>query len=168
MKVKLLSLSLLVILACFSAAPLALAAGTGYLESDGSMDLKTDRLQKTDEEKQEELKKAEPTMLDQLELPLFTKDLEKKIKAQQKKDKKNFKDMQDQLFTGKPVKDETAKTAQKELFKKTNVAQASEAELDDQAKEEKNTESKSLFVIIGAVVVALVGGIYFASRNIME
>ncbi|EUJ16951.1 type VII secretion protein EssA [Listeria aquatica] len=81
MKARFLSIGLLIILACFATAPFALAAGTGYLENDGKMDLKTDRLQKTNEEKQEDLKKAEPTMLDQLELPLFTQDLEKKNKS---------------------------------------------------------------------------------------
>lgn len=168
MKARFLSMGLLIILACFATAPFALAAGTGYLENDGKMDLKTDRLQKTNEEKQEDLKKAEPTMLDQLELPLFTQDLEKKIKAQQKKEQKNFQEMQDQLFTGKAVKSDTAKTTQEELFKKTNTTQASEVGEDVQDKKEKSTESKSLIAIIGAVVVALGGGIYFASKNTME
>ncbi|EUJ16950.1 type VII secretion EssA family protein [Listeria aquatica] len=66
------------------------------------------------------------------------------------------------------MKSDTAKTTQEELFKKTNTTQASEVGEDVQDKKGKSTESKSLIAIIGAVVIALGGGIYFASKNTME
>ncbi|WP_088825893.1 type VII secretion protein EssA [Listeria goaensis] len=139
-------------------------AENGYLENDGKMEMKADRLQKSEEEKTQTTEQ-EKTMLDELGLPLFTDELDKKIEQQEKEQKEKYKELQDSLFTGKEVTNQTAKDTQKKLFEGNYALKADEEVVED-TKEDKT--SNSMIAIIGGIVLALAGGIYFASRHVME
>ncbi len=155
---------LLLLITLISVSGATVFAKNGYLENDGKMEMKTDRLQKSDEEKKQETEQDE-TILDKLGLPLFTDELDKKIAKQEKEQKEKYEELQDSLFTGKDLTDETAKDAQKTLFNDDYVVNSSQEVAQNQTDEKK---SNTMIAIIAGVVVALAGGIYFVSRQVME
>ncbi|EUJ52904.1 type VII secretion protein EssA [Listeria fleischmannii] len=155
-------------LLCFSFFALngtaSLAAEDGYLENDGKMEMKADRLQKSDEEKTQEANPQE-TMLDELKLPLFTEQLDKKIEAQKKAEAEKYQKLQDQLFTGKDVSDQTVKETKDKLFEGKYASKTNQEVVEVEG---EKTNSKMVIAIVFGIVLALAGGIYFASRNVME
>lgn len=78
-------------LLCFAFAPGVLAADSdSYLENNGKMDIKTDRLQKTEEEKTKELEQMEETELDKNGIPLLLTKWTKKSPKKKRQRKRNM------------------------------------------------------------------------------
>ncbi|EHG9404048.1 type VII secretion protein EssA [Listeria monocytogenes] len=160
-------------LICFAFAPSALAAESdSYLENSGKMEIKTDRLQKTNEEKTKELENMEETELDKQGIPLFTDEMDKKIAKQKAAEKAEYDRIKDALFQKAPSAGETVKTTKAKLFtgdyKTAEVATdtaTSETNVED---ENKKTKQKTIGGAIAGILVALAGGIYVAARNVFE
>ncbi|WP_051993404.1 type VII secretion protein EssA [Listeria floridensis] len=73
-------LGLCFLISCSFASLDAVAAENGYLDNDGKMELKTDRLEETDAEKAaSDEAAAKETVLDKLGIPLFTDKLDREI-----------------------------------------------------------------------------------------
>ncbi|MCD2247851.1 type VII secretion protein EssA [Listeria swaminathanii] len=170
MKFKLAGLLLLL---CFAFAPSALAADSdSYLENSGKMDIKTDRLQKTEEEKTKELEQMEETELDKNGIPLFTDEMDEKIAKQKAAEKAEYDRIKDSLFEEEPTAGETVEKTKAKLFTgkyettavNTEIA-AAETTVED---ETKKTKQKTVGGAIAGTLVALAGGIYVAARNVFE
>ncbi|MBC2330463.1 type VII secretion protein EssA [Listeria swaminathanii] len=170
MKFKLAGLLLLL---CFAYAPSALAADSdSYLENSGKMDIKTDRLQKTEEEKTKELEQMEETELDKNGIPLFTDEMDEKIAKQKAAEKAEYDRIKDSLFEEEPTAGETVEKTKAKLFTgkyettavNTEIA-AAETTVED---ETKKTKQKTVGGAIAGTLVALAGGIYVAARNVFE
>ncbi|MBC1289240.1 type VII secretion protein EssA [Listeria welshimeri] len=167
MKFKMTALLLLV---CFAFSPSVLAAESdSYLENSGKMDIKTDRLQKTDEEKKKELEKMEETELDKNGIPLFTDEWDKKVSKQKETEKAEYDRIKNALFEEEPTSGETVKTTKEKLFsgkyETTNNKAAMTTNTED---ETKNTKQKTVGGAIAGTLLALAGGIYAAARNVFE
>lgn len=101
MKYKIVALLMLL---CFAFAPGVLAADSdSYLENNGKMDIKTDRLQKTEEEKTKELEQMEETELDKNGIPLFTDEMDEKIAKEKAAEKAEYDRIKDSLFEEEPT-----------------------------------------------------------------
>ncbi|HCJ4343111.1 TPA: type VII secretion protein EssA, partial [Listeria innocua] len=85
------NIAVFIVLICFAFSPSVLAADSdSYLENSGKMDIKTDRLQKTNEEKTKELEDMEETELDKQGIPLFTDEMDEKIAKQKAAEKAEY------------------------------------------------------------------------------
>ncbi|MBC2061966.1 type VII secretion protein EssA [Listeria marthii] len=163
-------------LMCFAFAPSALAADSdSYLENSGKMDIKTDRLQKTEEEKTKELEQMEETELDKNGIPLFTAEMDEKIAKQKAAEKAEYDRIKDSLFEEEPTSGETVKKTKAKLFtgKYATTAVNMEAATTDTTDttvedETKKTKQKTVGGVIAGTLVALAGGIYVAARNVFE
>ncbi|MBC1544288.1 type VII secretion protein EssA [Listeria cossartiae] len=163
-------------LMCFAFAPSALAADSdSYLENSGKMDIKTDRLQKTEEEKTKELEQMEETELDKNGIPLFTAEMDEKIAKQKAAEKAEYDRIKDSLFEEEPTSGETVKKTKAKLFtgKYATTAVNTEVAATDTAEttvedENKKTKQKTVGGAIAGTLVALAGGIYVAARNVFE
>lgn len=157
-------------LLCFAFAPGVLAADSdSYLENNGKMDIKTDRLQKTEEEKTKELEQMEETELDKNGIPLFTDEMDEKIA----KEKAEYDRIKDSLFEEESTSGETVKKTKEKLFTdeyettavNTETPTTTETTVED---ETKKTKQKTVGGAIAGTLVALAGGIYVAARNVFE
>ncbi|MBC1375904.1 type VII secretion protein EssA [Listeria farberi] len=169
MKIK---VGTLLILICFIFSPNILAAESdSYLENNGKMDIKTDRLQKTDEEKKKELEEMEETELDKNGLPLFTDEWDKKVAKQKEAEKAEYERIKDSLFEEEPTSGETVKLTKEKLFSgnyeatSTNETTMTTTNTED---ETKKTKQKTVGGAIAGTLLALAGGIYVAARNVFE
>ncbi|EAF9899202.1 type VII secretion protein EssA [Listeria monocytogenes] len=160
----------LLMLLCFAFAPGVLAADSdSYLENNGKMDIKTDRLQKTEEEKTKELEQMEETELDKNGIPLFTDEMDEKIA----KEKAEYDRIKDSLFEEESTSGETVKKTKEKLFTdeyettavNTETPTTTETTVED---ETKKTKQKTVGGAIAGTLVALAGGIYVAARNVFE
>ncbi|RKC61428.1 hypothetical protein AF843_01014 [Listeria monocytogenes] len=107
MKYKIVALLMLL---CFAFALGVLAADSdSYLENNGKMDIKTDRLQKTEEEKTKELEQMEETELDKNGIPLFTDEMDEKIAKEKAAEKAEYDRIKDSLFEEESTSGETVK-----------------------------------------------------------
>ncbi|MBC2345276.1 type VII secretion protein EssA [Listeria welshimeri] len=167
MKFKMAALLLLV---CFAFSPSVLAAESdSYLENSGKMDIKTDRLQKTDEEKKKELEKMEETELDKNGIPLFTDEWDKKVSKQKETEKAEYDRIKNALFEEEPTSGETVKTTKEKLFSGKYETTSNEAAMTTNTEDEtKNTKQKTVGGAIAGTLLALAGGIYAAARNVFE
>lgn len=103
-------------LLCFAFAPGVLAADSdSYLENNGKMDIKTDRLQKTEEEKTKELEQMEETELDKNGIPLFTDEMDEKIAKEKAAEKAEYDRIKDSLFEEESTSGETVKKNEREV-----------------------------------------------------
>ncbi|EHC0386021.1 type VII secretion protein EssA [Listeria monocytogenes] len=171
MKYKIVALLMLL---CFAFAPGVLAADSdSYLENNGKMDIKTDRLQKTEEEKTKELEQMEETELDKNGIPLFTDEMDEKIAKEKAAEKAEYDRIKDSLFEEEPTSGETVKKTKEKLFTgeyettavNTEKPTTTETTVED---ETKKTKQKTVGGAIAGTLVALAGGIYVAARNVFE
>lgn len=167
MKFKMAALLLLV---CFAFSPSVLAAESdSYLENSGKMDIKTDRLQKTDEEKKKELEKMEETELDKNGIPLFTDEWDKKVSKQKETEKAEYDRIKNALFEEESTSGETVKTTKEKLFSGKYETTSNKAAMTTNTEDEtKNTKQKTVGGAIAGTLLALAGGIYAAARNVFE
>ncbi|MBC1643156.1 type VII secretion protein EssA [Listeria welshimeri] len=167
MKFKMAALLLLV---CFAFSPSVLAAESdSYLENSGKMDIKTDRLQKTDEEKKKELEKMEETELDKNGIPLFTDEWDKKVSKQKETEKAEYDRIKNALFEEEPTSGETVKTTKEKLFSGKYETTSNKTAMTTNTEDEtKNTKQKTVGGAIAGTLLALAGGIYAAARNVFE
>ncbi|EAD1219319.1 type VII secretion protein EssA [Listeria monocytogenes] len=159
-----------VLLLCFAFAPGVLAADSdSYLENNGKMDIKTDRLQKTEEEKTKELEQMEETELDKNGIPLFTDEMDEKIAKQKAAEKAEYDRIKDSLFEEESTSGETVEKTKAKLFtgkyETTETPTTVETTIED---ETKKTKQKTVGGAIAGTLVALAGGIYVAARNVFE
>lgn len=161
-------------LLCFAFAPGVLAADSdSYLENNGKMDIKTDRLQKTEEEKTKELEQMEETELDKNGIPLFTDEMDEKIAKEKAAEKAEYDRIKDSLFEEESTSGETVKKTKEKLFTgkyettavNTETPTTTETPVED---ETKKTKQKTVGGAIAGTLVALAGGIYMAARNVFE
>ncbi|WP_343363604.1 type VII secretion protein EssA [Listeria seeligeri] len=167
-------ISVFLVLICFAFAPSVLAAESdSYLENSGKMEIQTDRLQKTDEEKAKELEDTEETELDKNGIPLFTDEMDEKIEKQKEAEKAEYERIKDSLFEEEPVAGETVKATKQKLFTDDyETAAAEETTITttntEDENETKKTKQKTVGGAIAGTLVALAGGIYVAARNVFE
>ncbi|MBC1420498.1 type VII secretion protein EssA [Listeria seeligeri] len=166
-------ISVFLILVCFAFAPSVLAAESdSYLENSGKMEIQTDRLQKTDEEKTKELEDTEETELDKNGIPLFTDEMDEKIEKQKEAEKAEYERIKDSLFEEEPVAGETVKATKEKLFTDDydTAAAAEETTITTTNTEDetKKTKQKTVGGAIAGTLLALAGGIYVAARNVFE
>ncbi|WP_270996353.1 type VII secretion protein EssA [Listeria seeligeri] len=166
-------ISVFLILVCFAFAPSVLAAESdSYLDNSGKMEIQTDRLQKTDEEKTKELEDTEETELDKNGIPLFTDEMDEKIEKQKEAEKAEYERIKDSLFEEEPVAGETVKATKEKLFTDDYDTAAAEEEMTitttNTEDETKKTKQKTVGGAIAGTLVALAGGIYVAARNVFE
>ncbi|EAF0291498.1 type VII secretion protein EssA [Listeria monocytogenes] len=163
-----------VLLLCFAFAPGVLAADSdSYLENNGKMDIKTERLQKTEEEKTKELEQMEETELDKNGIPLFTDEMDEKIAKQKAAEKAEYDRIKDSLFEEESTSGETVEKTRANLFTgkyettavTTETPTTVETTIED---ETKKTKQKTVGGAIAGTLVALAGGIYVAARNVFE
>ncbi|EAF0351379.1 TPA: type VII secretion protein EssA [Listeria monocytogenes] len=163
-----------VLLLCFTFAPGVLAADSdSYLENNGKMDIKTDRLQKTEEEKTKELEQMEETELDKNGIPLFTDEMDEKIAKQKAAEKAEYDRIKDSLFEEESTSGETVEKTKAKLFTGKYEATAVTTETPTNVEttiedETKKTKQKTVGGAIAGTLVALAGGIYVAARNVFE
>ncbi|EGF6091128.1 type VII secretion protein EssA [Listeria monocytogenes] len=164
----------LLMLLCFAFAPGVLAADSdSYVENNGKMDIKTDRLQKTEEEKTKELEQMEETELDKNGIPLFTDEMDEKIAKEKAAEKAEYDRIKDSLFEEESTSGETVKKTKEKLFTdeyettavNTETPTTTETTVED---ETKKTKQKTVGGAIAGTLVALAGGIYVAARNVFE
>ncbi|HAA6287046.1 TPA_asm: type VII secretion protein EssA [Listeria monocytogenes] len=164
----------LLMLLCFAFAPGVLATDSdSYLENNGKMDIKTDRLQKTEEEKTKELEQMEETELDKNGIPLFTDEMDEKIAKEKAAEKAEYDRIKDSLFEEESTSGETVKKTKEKLFTdeyettavNTETPTTTETTVED---ETKKTKQKTVGGAIAGTLVALAGGIYVAARNVFE
>lgn len=164
----------LLMLLCFAFAPGVLVADSdSYLENNGKMDIKTDRLQKTEEEKTKELEQMEETELDKNGIPLFTDEMDEKIAKEKAAEKAEYDRIKDSLFEEESTSGETVKKTKEKLFTdeyettavNTETPTTTETTVED---ETKKTKQKTVGGAIAGTLVALAGGIYVAARNVFE
>lgn len=164
--------AVLLLLVCFAFAPGALAAESdSYLENNGKLDIKTDRLQKTAEEKKKELKDTQETELDKSGLPLFTDEMDKKIKKQKAAEKAEYEKIKDSLFEEEPTAGKTVQTTKEKLFTdsySTEADETADVKVMDSEEETQKTKQKTVGGAIAGTLIALAGGIYVAARNVFE
>lgn len=166
-------ISVFLILVCFAFAPSVLAAESdSYLENSGKMEIQTDRLQKTDEEKTKELEDTEETELDKNGIPLFTDEMDEKIEKQKEAEEAEYERIKDSLFEEEPVAGETVKATKEKLFTDDYDTAAATEETTitttNTEDETKKTKQKTVGGAIAGTLVALAGGIYVAARNVFE
>lgn len=151
-------------LLCFAFAPGVLAADSdSYLENNGKMDIKTDRLQKTEEEKTKELEQMEETELDKNGIPLFTDEMDEKIAKEKAAEKAEYDRIKDSLFEEESTSGETVKKTKEKLFTdeyettavNTETPTTTETTVED---ETKKTKQKTVGGAIAGTLVALAGG----------
>ncbi|ECB9797819.1 type VII secretion protein EssA [Listeria monocytogenes] len=163
-----------VLLLCFAFAPGVLAADSdSYLENNGKMDIKTDRLQKTEEERTKELEQMEETELDKNGIPLFTDEMDEKIAKQKAAEKAEYDRIKDSLFEEESTSGETVEKTKAKLFTDKYEATAVTTETPTNVEttiedETKKTKQKTVGGAIAGTLVALAGGIYVAARNVFE
>ncbi|HAB0010232.1 TPA_asm: type VII secretion protein EssA [Listeria monocytogenes] len=163
----------LLIFICFAYSPGVFAAESdSYLDNSGKMDIKTDRLQKTEEEKAKELEKMEETELDKNGLPLFTDEWDEKVTKQKETEKAAYDRMKDSLFEKESTSGQTVKSTKEKLFSgnyetvtTTNDTTITVTNTED---ETKKTTQKTVGGAVAGTLVALAGGIYVAARNVFE
>ncbi len=167
------NIAVFIVLICFAFSPSVLAADSdSYLENSGKMDIKTDRLQKTNEEKTKELEDMEETELDKQGIPLFTDEMDEKIAKQKATEKAEYDRIKESLFEEEPTAGETVKKTKEKLFAEeyetkaaTNETTVTETITED---ETKKTKQKTVGGAIAGTLLALAGGIYVAARNVFE
>ncbi|EAC2401425.1 type VII secretion protein EssA [Listeria monocytogenes] len=163
-----------VLLLCFAFAPGVLAADSdSYLENNGKMDIKTDRLQKTEEEKTKELEQMEETELDKNGIPLFTDEMDEKIAKQKAAEKAEYDRIKDSLFEEESTSGETVEKTKAKLFtgkyETTAVTTETPTNVETTIEDEtKKTKQKTVGGAIAGTLVALAGGIYVAACNVFE
>lgn len=163
----------LLMLLCFAFAPGVLAADSdSYLENNGKMDIKTDRLQNR-RRKTKELEQMEETELDKNGIPLFTDEMDEKIAKEKAAEKAEYDRIKDSLFEEESTSGETVKKTKEKLFTdeyettavNTETPTTTETTVED---ETKKTKQKTVGGAIAGTLVALAGGIYVAARNVFE
>ncbi|AIK38268.1 type VII secretion protein EssA [Bacillus pseudomycoides] len=137
------------------AAPLMGSAADSYLNDNGKLDFKVDRLHEDNQERNE--KGQQETELDKAAIQLFNEEVEKQINEKQKKQKKEMKELNDSLFLN-TKKIDKMKDTQKSLFSKDYNVRASSSETDhSQAKTEEPISPTLIGLIIIGVIFIFIG-----------
>lgn len=152
---------------CFSYVEIVKAETLySYLENSGEMDLKVERLQKTDEEKEKEIKKQTETELEKRGIPLFTNQMDEIVEEKEALENSKLNEITENLFTSDSVSGTTIQNIRKDIFNEDYEVTEKE-ENRDSSSEENSKESTIGGVVIGALV-ALAGGLYAAARNVWD
>ncbi|MDM5188341.1 type VII secretion protein EssA [Bacillus sp. DX4.1] len=154
-------LSFVFFLFLFVALPIRCAADS-YLDDDGKIEFKVDRVEQTDQEINK--KGQQETELDKAAIELFNPTVEKEIDEKQKKEKKEMKELNDSLFLDtKKVND--VKEAKKSLFDKNYIVKESSGEIDSNQSTSGESISKTMTgLFIGGIVFICIG-IYIILRK---
>jgi len=170
MKLILIRASFITVFLLLFLAPSALHADTGsYLDHNGKMDLKTDRVEQMQQEKVEkEQKEPQETELEKHAPDLFKEQTKDVIKEKQKQIEGETKALNDSLFVTPDKKDTTVKDRQNSLFAQNYTV--SNAVNADQNTNQLETEpiSTQMIGILSGVVLAICCGIYVVIRKIWQ
>jgi type VII secretion protein EssA len=131
------------------------------------MDLKTDRVEKTTQEKIDNEKKSnEKTELEKYAPDLFKQQSTDAFKAQQKQIDVETKKLEDSLFVQSDKKDTAMKNIQEELFSKNyTTGTANTASLDTNP---IDPFSKKVIIALSSLVFGICCGIYAVIKKIWE
>lgn len=144
---------------------IAFAQTDGYLDSDGQINIKTDRLQMSETEKKKKKEEQSETVLDETGIPLFTAKMNKQLAAERKAERERLEKWQKTLFTGTSKTENTAAAYKTQVFNhKQTMPTEDEAHSDDL----KNEKNKTVGGIVIGTLVAIIAGIYAACRNVFE
>lgn len=167
MKLILIRASFITVFLLLFLAPSSLHADTGsYLDHNGKMDLKTDRVEQMQQEKVE--KEPQETELEKHAPDLFKEQTKDVIKEKQKQIEGETKALNDSLFVTSDKKDTTVKDRQNSLFAQNYTV--SNAVNADQNTNQLETEpiSTQMIGILSGVVLAICCGIYVVIRKIWQ
>ncbi|WP_410982333.1 type VII secretion protein EssA [Bacillus cereus] len=152
--IKLVKLSFVFFLFLFAALPMRGAADS-YLNDNGKLEFKVDRVHQDNQEGNE--KGQQETELDKAAIQLFNEEVEKQIKEKQKKEKQEMKELNDSLFLNTKKIDDM-KDTQKSLFSKDYTVKANSAEMDSsQSKAQEPISTTLIGLIISGVIFIFVG-----------
>ncbi|MFD0770366.1 type VII secretion protein EssA [Bacillus sp. CGMCC 1.60114] len=151
----LVNLSLFLFLGSFAAFPMRSAAES-YLNDNGKMEFKVERIEQTDAEKANT--GEQKTELDKAEIELFNPEVEKEIAKKQKKEKKQMQELRESLFLNTTTNDDI-KDTKESLFQKNYVVQMN-------ASDTNNDQSTKGTPINTTITVLLIGGVLFICSGI--
>lgn len=148
--------------------PVSIHAETdSYLEHNGKMDLKTDRVEQTNQEKiEKEQKENQETELDKYAPGLFKEQTKDAIKEKQKQIEGDTKYLNDSLFVTSNKKDTTVKDKQNRLFAQDYTVSTAVNASQNKNQQETDPISKQMIGILATVVLAICCGIYVVIRKI--
>lgn len=152
--IKLVKLSFVFFLFLFAALPMRGAADS-YLNDNGKLEFKVDRVHQDNQEGNE--KGQQETELDKAAIQLFNPEVEKQIHEKQKKETKEMKELNDSLFLNTKKIDDI-KDTQKSLFSKDYNVKGSSGEIDSsQAKTEEPISPTLIGLIIIGIIFIFIG-----------
>lgn len=157
----LVNLSLFLFLGSFAALPMRSAAES-YLNDNGKMEFKVDRIQQTDEEKMNE--GEQETELDKTEIELFNPEVEKEIAKKQKKEKKEMQELRESLFLDTKTNDDI-KDTKESLFQKDYTTQMSSSETNNDQTTKGTPVSTTMMVLFIGGILLICSGIYVIIRK---
>ncbi|CAG9614493.1 hypothetical protein BACCIP111899_03726 [Bacillus rhizoplanae] len=157
----LVNLSLFLFLGSFAALPMRCAAES-YLNDNGKMEFKVDRIEQTDQEKVN--KGEQETELDKAGIELFNPKVEKEIEEKQKKEKKQMQELRESLFLNTKTNDDI-KDTKESLFQKNYVAQMSSSETNNNQTTKETPISTTMTVLFIGGILFICSGIYIIIRK---
>ncbi|MGG2094835.1 type VII secretion protein EssA [Bacillus sp. S13(2024)] len=157
----LVNLSLFLFLCSFAALPMRSAAES-YLNDNGKMEFKLDRVEQTDEEKMN--KGKQETELDKAGVELFNSKVEKEIAEKQKKEKKEMQELRASLFLNTKTNDDV-KDTKESLFQKNYVVKMSSIETESEAATNGTPVSTTITVLLIMGIILICSGIYIIIRK---
>lgn len=139
-----------------------------YLEYDGKLHMKTDRVQETEDRKLKESSVTNQTEMEKNNLDLFKTKTEEKINRIVEKKENKLQEIQQYLFQLEaPKKVKTLEEKKKALFSKDYVGKM----VHKNVVQSNNLEKKNNKTLIGSVlsgVIILVGSLYYTGRKVWE
>lgn len=145
----------------FVALPIRGAADS-YLDDNGKMEMKVDRVEKTDEEKQNIEK--EKTELDRQSIDLFKPATENEIKEKKKKEQEELDTLYNSLFLDESKASDVTNTLESLFHEGYEAEQGpNEANYDDSTTGETNGKMLAGLLIAGVVLICI--GIYTILRK---
>ncbi|ABS21885.1 type VII secretion protein EssA [Bacillus cytotoxicus] len=147
--IKQVKFSLVLFLFLSAALPIRSAADS-YLNDNGKLEFKVDRVQQTNQERNE--KGQQETELDKSGIELFNSEVEKQMKDKQMNEQKEMKELANSLFLN-PKKIDNVKETEKQLFSKEYYVTSNGNEMDQS---QTNTDSAISPVLIGLIMASII------------
>ncbi|MGG0184802.1 type VII secretion protein EssA [Bacillus sp. AFS018417] len=157
----LVNLSLFLFLGSFAALPMRCAAES-YLNDNGKMEFKVDRIEQTDQEKMN--KGEQETELDKTQIELFNPEVEKEIAEKQKKEKKQMQELRESLFLNTKTNDDI-KDTKESLFQKNYAVQMNSSETNNNQSTTGTPISTTMTVLLIGGILLICSGIYAIIRK---
>ncbi|MDH2891499.1 Uncharacterized protein BC88300_01815 [Bacillus cytotoxicus] len=126
------------------------SAADSYLNDNGKLEFKVDRVQQTNQERNE--KGQQETELDKSGIELFNSEVEKQMKDKQMNEQKEMKELANSLFLN-PKKIDNVKETEKQLFSKEYYVTSNGNEMDQS---QTNTDSAISPVLIGLIMASII------------